>query len=394
MSTPQLVYVSFDRFPSPKGASTHIAAFAEGLAARFGALELVTLPGDGPYDYPGIVHHPLAAQGDTLIARAIDFRKHLAAYLSLRRPDIIHVRSPFEGYPLALHKPCQFLVAEINGLPSIELKYHYRRVADDVELMRKLRYQERALIEAADLVITPSPVTTELVTRLGARHAYTIPNGVDLDIFHHVPANFDGPQRLRLLFSGTTTVWQGVHTAIEALALYRRDHEATLTIIGPTRTKQRSRLVELASDFGVEDSVRILEPVSRAVLARLHHEHDVALAPLLPNDRNLVQGCCPLKVIEAMAAGPTVVSSDIPAVRALVTHNLDGLLVRPGSAKAIKDALLRLVREHGLGTRLSRAARSHVVRCLTWRHASDTLHAQYAQLLSADQPGSMTPPSN
>lgn len=394
MSTPQLVYVSFDRFPSPKGASTHIAAFAEGLAARFGALELVTLPGDGSYHHPDIVHHPLAAQGDTLIARAIDFRSHLAGYWGARRPDIVHVRSPFEGYPLAVHKPCQFLIAEINGLPSIELKYHYRRVADDAELMRKLQHQERALLEAADLVITPSPVTTALVTRFGARRACTIPNGVDLRVFHHVAARPSSERPLRLLFSGTMTVWQGVHTAIEALALYRRDHQATLTIVGPARTKQRRRLEELASDFGVADCVRILDPVSRATLAQLHHDHDVALTPLLPNDRNLIQGCCPLKVIEAMAAGPAVVASDIPAIRALMTNELHGLLVRPGSAKAIKDALLRLVAERGLGTRLSRAARTHVAQKFTWQLSVAALQAEYERLLSADKPSPSAPRQN
>ena len=45
MPTPSIVYSSFDSFPSPKGAATHIAAFAEALGAAYHNVDLVTLPG-------------------------------------------------------------------------------------------------------------------------------------------------------------------------------------------------------------------------------------------------------------------------------------------------------------------------------------------------------------
>ena len=43
------------------------------------------------------------------------------------------------------------LVFEINGLPSIELKYHYPDVDDDKILMDKLRSQEDLCMKVADL---------------------------------------------------------------------------------------------------------------------------------------------------------------------------------------------------------------------------------------------------
>ena len=51
-SMPRLTYVSFDRFPAPKGAAVHIAAFTGGLAKAYGGVNLLTLP-PAP-DEPGI----------------------------------------------------------------------------------------------------------------------------------------------------------------------------------------------------------------------------------------------------------------------------------------------------------------------------------------------------
>ena len=53
-----------------------------------------------------------------------------------------------------------------------------------------------------------------------------------------------------------------------------------------------------------------------------------------------------------MAAGTPVIASDLPVVRALAENGREALLVRPGSAKAIKDAAIRLVMEPDLGRRL------------------------------------------
>jgi glycosyltransferase involved in cell wall biosynthesis len=131
--------------------------------------------------------------------------------------------------------------------------------------------------------------------------------------------------------------------------------------------------------------VRLLDPLSQHELAALYHEHDVAVVPLLRNDRNVVQGCCPLKVLEAMACGTTVIASDLPVVRAMAEDDREALLVRPGSGKAIKDAVLRLVANPELGRRLSAAARARVEECLTWEIAGRRLVHAYADL-SAPNP--------
>ena len=421
ISMTRIVYLSFDRFPSSKGAATHIDAFASALGERFGCVDLLTVPAesmaeiDGPIPHfvpnvpqqladstrhwgaVGVNHFPISADGTNLFERVLSFRQHCWHWWRQRlmQPSvempIVHFRSIFEGYPIARHKDqfCRKLVYEVNGLPSIELKYRYPGVADDKELIRKLRYQEDVCLAASDIVLTVSQVNAEHLVSRGLKEDQirVIPNGVDTDLFAYRAADSNRTREIaagspvKMLYCGTMSSWQGVGIAIDALALYRRDFPATLTLVGLANPRQRRDLMQLAWELGVSDHVMMLDPVPKPELVILHHEADVVVAPLTRNDRNLVQGCCPLKVIEAMSCGTPLVASDLPVVRELAGDDVEALLVRPGSGKAIKDAMLRLRMEPGLGCRLSRSARMRAERDFTWRKAQQSLIQSYEELL-------------
>ena len=288
----QNAYLSYDRFPAAKGAAVHIAAFVEALAANFGELDLYTVspnPDAPPASLAHSVRHiPIDALGTNMIDRVLCFRAQLGAKIRERlqgqRYDIVHVRSIYEGLPLALHKKqfCKRLVVEINGLPSIELKYHYPDVADDEDLLKKLRWQEQRLMEAADLILTVSEVNASHLRSRGIAEdrIQIIPNGVDCDVFSYQRPRRWPLEHVKLLYSGTMSPWQGVLQAIEALALYRRDHSAELHLAGESRPRQRKELREACYRWEVADAVHFHGPVTQQELAALHHQADVVLAPL------------------------------------------------------------------------------------------------------------------
>lgn len=399
--------MSFDAFPSPKGAAVHIGAFARALGEAFGDVQLVTIAaaeqGASADEAPesaampwaqlpagraigsGVVHTGLVPSGANIISRALHFRALLRRWWGERRAGIVHFRGIFEGYPIARRKSqlCDKLVYEVNGLPSIELKYHYPAVVDDDELVAKLVQQEQFCIDAADLLITPSPVTAAELVRRGAlaSRIVVIPNGVDETLFgYRAPvSSLDGV--FRLLYVGTLTSWQGLTHAIDAVARVRREgHDVRFTVVGPGRKRQRFALLELAQSLGIAEHLEIVPPVSQAELIAYYHRSDAALVPLAANDRNLVQGCCPLKLIEAMASGVPVVASDLPVVRALAEDG-EVLFAKPGSSRSLASALEQLIAEPRLGAQLARAARLRVERSLTWRGSCEQLVACYREQL-------------
>jgi len=388
MSRARLAYVSFDTAPAPKGASTHIEWFARSLAQAFGGVELVTIaPGaetsSSKERWPGVFHTELPALGETLIDRVLCFRRFLAHWLRDRQFEAIQFRSIFEGLPLLELAAGSRLIFEVNGLPSIELKYRYPGVEDDRELMRKLLAQERACFEAAHRIVTPSGVTRHYL--IAGRHVTPekirlIPNGVDAEVFH--PAANPKPEACgtRLLYFGTLSAWQGVEIGIRALAQVRSQIPATLTIIGAGSHRERDALMALGSKLGVAAHLNLLEAVPQAELAARLQQSDIVLAPLTLNDRNLIQGCCPLKILESMAAGVPVIASDLPVVRELGCDEEHFLLAKPGSVDQIAQAVLRLAADKGLARKISEQGREHVLERFTWRHAGDALASAYEDI--------------
>ena len=434
----RIAYICFDVVPAPKGAAVHIEAFATALGTLPGSLDLVTVSPTGTTmtpstQWPGVRHIALPAVGKTLIDRVLDFRRYLWQWLQ-EQPlfDVIQIRSIYEGFPIALNKKqvCRQLFFEVNGMPSIELKYRYPKVMDDQDLMTKILHQEAFCLAQSDRVITPSAITRDyLIQRDVPPHRiHVIPNGVNLDTFtYRAPASISqtsspisdrisssisqapsSPQKLssisqkpslskpslsstsggedgsqaerspfKLLYIGTLSAWQGVELAIDALALYCRDFPAKLTIIGPVRGKQDKGLMDLAAKLGVADRVSILPPMPQAELVGYMHNADAIAAPLKPNDRNLVQGCCPLKVLEAMATGTPVITSDLPVIHEFGINNVHFLAVRPGSAKAIKDAMLQLSGPDSIASTLARQAYQQVQATFSWRHAQQHLLSVY-----------------
>jgi glycosyltransferase involved in cell wall biosynthesis len=387
---PPLLYVSFDQVPAPKGASTHIEAFAAALGLRYGSLILVT-PGpddDGPRPlFPGVRQIVLGCPDADVLGRVLTFRAKLLALLRRQSFRVIHFRSPFEGYPLALQAPRldAGLLYEVNGLPSIELKYGYPRLERDDVLRIKLEQQERACWDAADRIIAVSGVTASCLIERGCASSKiaVIPNGVDPELFPYrdpLPLD-DGP--MRLLYSGTLSPWQGVDVLLEALPLVRAQRFVSLTIAGPAAPSRRDELERRAQRLGVTDEVRFAGSCPRGELARMLHEHHATVVPLTAADRNTVQGCCPLKLLEALAAGCPVVASDLPVVRELVEPETHILTTAPGDAAALAAALLGFAADADRSQARCRRACDHVCGRFTWRHSIAALMNVYRELLDS-----------
>jgi glycosyltransferase involved in cell wall biosynthesis len=188
--SPPLLYVSFDQVPAAKGASTHIEANARALGQHFGSLILVT---PGPHDVAvrdfasGVRQIVLGCPDSDLIGRVRTFRVKLLCLLGRQSFDLIHFRSPFEGYPLARGAagPGTRLLYEVNGLPSIELKHAHPRLRGDAGLQAKLEHQEQACLAAADRVAAVSAVTRSYLLGRGCmgEKITVLPNGADVDLF-------------------------------------------------------------------------------------------------------------------------------------------------------------------------------------------------------------------
>ncbi|MFO0871780.1 MAG: glycosyltransferase family 4 protein [Pirellulales bacterium] len=405
----RVLYTAFDEVPGPKGACTHILAFVRALAQAGCDVWLVT---PGPADRasqslaeslrpaqastaappPGHlravdsrIHHVVFGCPDTNpLGRARTFRVKLAHWLAARRFDVLHCRSIFEGIPLLRPEVRQQarLVYEVNGFPSIEMKYHYARLAEERPVIEKLARQENDLLAAADLVLTVSDVNRAAIAARGVPlpRVEVIRNGVDLETFPFAPPPPAAAGPVRVAYVGTAAPWQGLDTLIEAVAMLQAQRAVELAILGPVARSRRAELERLTRRLHVDQAVQLLGPGSQADVVRLLHASHLAAVPLLAVDRNTRQGCSPLKLLEALAAGCPVVASDLPVVRELAEPERHLITVRAGDARHLKNGLLRLVETEGLAESLATAARQHVEQHFTWERAGEALIRAYDSL--------------
>lgn len=373
---PRLLYASFDEIPSFKGASTHVLSVCRSLRRDFD-LHLLTLGAQQLPARPGFTHHSLVLSEPNMLRRGERFRERVAQAIRSLQPDLAHFRSPWEGLPLIGAKiPTLY---EINGLPSIELPQTYR-VPEST--LRILGIWERQCVQSATTLVSPSERIARCVRELyGAPRVHVLPNGFDRVARAATPPT-GGP--LRMVYLGTLHPWQGLFVALRALDLLC--HEATLDILAPPHRDFTPHFERIVHRRGLQQRVRLLDPMHKGRLADVLGGYHVGLAPLTKSRRNVEQGCCPIKILDYLAHGLPVVASDLFVVRELLTHQHNALLVPPNDARALADALAQLAVNRPMLAALAARSRDSLRGRLDWNeHGARMreLHLAHANMRSS-----------
>jgi glycosyltransferase involved in cell wall biosynthesis len=210
------------------------------------------------------------------------------------------------------------------------------------------------------------------------RCAY-IPNGVERRFF--TPREYRRGESLRLLYPGTWLDQRGIFYLRDALRkLAPQLPGMTLTIAGPGVPAG-----EIVGFFGEELATRIIvhPAVPAENMPALYSDHDVLVFP------SLMEGL-PNVLLEAMASGMAVITTETCGMPDIVEDEFNGLLIQPADAPAIEQAILKLAHSEGLRKRLGEAARESMLR-QTWERAGQRLEALFLRVVE-DQAGRRSGP--
>ncbi|GMV33087.1 MAG: glycosyltransferase family 1 protein [Chloroflexi bacterium CFX1] len=388
---PNILYTAFDIVPSPKGASAHILHNLRGLVNRGHAVHLIT-PNDGLLPPEDTIEGAQVTRipqdlSQNFLARAVHFGRSVMAHLALNPGyDVVHFRNIWDGFHIAQNKK-KFgykTLFEVNGLPSIELKYHYPGM--DAGLLSKIKEQEIATLHLADAVICPSNVTRDYIASLGLdrKRVTVIPNGVSPSDFAFTPLPVRDGRVPILLYVGTLADWQGLDIVIKALPKILESQPVKLHIVGRGRSRQRKALAKQIRKLGLEEHVIVQPAVPHHEIPSLIAGADICVAPLALNDRNVTQGACPIKILEYMAAGRPLLASNMPIVRELVREDVDGLLFSPNDPEDLARQAVQLLKNMELSQRLAESAAAHVREKFTWHESQKKLGKVVEKLLIRD----------
>jgi glycosyltransferase involved in cell wall biosynthesis len=225
-------------------------------------------------------------------------------------------------------------------------------------------------IVAADQVVVINQETWTMLQLKYDREidrVWYVPNGVEPQFF--IDHEYREGRALRLLFVGGWLDHKGLYYLRDGFeVLAHRNPGLRLTIAGCTGNAETVREFFPAT---VRERLDILPFVSRQGMPALYAQHDIFAFP------SLFEGL-PIVLLEAMAAGMPVVTTETCGMKDIVEHEYNGLLVKPANSSAFAAALERVIESLDFRTRLGRAAQDTMKRH-TWERAALQLEAIFAQ---------------
>ena len=191
-------------------------------------------------------------------------------------------------------------------------------------------------------------IKQELIRRgAEASRVRVIPSGIDHSAFSPRSAKSAAP---KLLFVGPVKRYKHPEIALEALSrLLRFNASSSLDIIGWSTREMRQNVMHTARLLGVADHVNFMGFVTDKEKAVLMSR---AWVLLLPSER---EGWS-LAAVESGACGTPTVAFDVGGLVDSVRDGESGLLVPFGNREGFEDAVLRIITDETLRTKLERGA--------------------------------------
>lgn len=282
------------------------------------------------------------------------------------RADVLHVMAN-SGWSWHLFAAPAVWIAAMRGVPCV---VNYRGGEAETFLLRSGPVVLRTLRRASATVV-PSLFLEQVFGRRGVA-CRVVPNIIDSERFR--PAvEAARPAPPHLVVARNLEPIYDIPTAMRAFALVRQGlRNARLTIAGSG--PERERLEALARELDIVEAVNFCGRLDRDRVAELYRSASVALNPSLVDNM-------PNSVLEAMASGVPVVSTNVGGVPYIVRDGVTGLLTPPGEPREMARLVRRMFDEPELADRLRDAALADVQR-YTWPRVRQQWLDVYASVLT------------
>lgn len=234
-----------------------------------------------------------------------------------------------------------------------------------------------------DLVLAGSEFYADRARRWGDPSSVKlIYHGVDTDAF---APGVDGsivrqrygiqPDHMLIVCAGRLKARKGMRELINAISAVVQAYDSTrLLIVGSVNSASRAYADELHSmvaRMNLSERVLFDEHVPFEAMPQVYAAADIVAQPSLAEGLGL-------SVLEAMAAGKPVVTTDIPGVREITTAPGVAVVVPPGDVPSLVEAILLLIQRPEARRSVGVSARTHVVE---WFSRSRMAHETEAALL-------------
>lgn len=258
------------------------------------------------------------------------------------------VTMPLKG-TLDLISPIR-LAAMLRKLPETVIHVHNFKDAITAVRARKLSGNKNVRIAVTRHLVKPAKKNTcynnldaiIFVSQLVMNEFLSTSPNIDRNRLHlihnsikYIPEHNETPKRneiLTLMFHGRISPEKGLETLIEAFATIR-NKDTRLLIAGSGNAEYTETLHKLCDKLEISQQIEWTGHIDN--IHPLIEKADIGIYP------SACREACPLAVIEYMAHGKAVITTNNGGQREYITNGIDGILVPPASveetAKAIEE---------------------------------------------------------
>ena len=363
------------------GTENQAITLARSLHEQGFSLEVACLRRIGPFikelsdrgiplsDYPIPGFYSFAA-----VAQMAKFARRMAK----QRIDVVHAYS-FYGNVFGI------LPSRLAGTPVVIASIR-DRAAYLTPMQKRV---QRFVCRFADCVLVNAEAVKDWLTSEGYDPAkiVVIPNGVELDRFSERP----DPERVRrelgiaagspvVMVVSRLTRQKGLEQFLEAAQMLApRFPDARFVIVGyanPAEREYEDALKALTERLGVSDRV-VFTGLRRDVPALLAG----ATVSVMPSLNEALSNV----LLESMAAGAPTVATRVGGTPEAIVNEVTGLIVEPGDATALAEAVARLLSEPALARRLGDASRKAIADGYSVEKMVRATESLYLDLLARKQ---------
>jgi glycosyltransferase involved in cell wall biosynthesis len=279
---------------------------------------------------------------------------------TIRNAGIVHVMAN-SGWSWHLYTAPAVWIGAIHKVPVV---VNYRGGDAEAFFSRQFNWVRPTLARARRIVV-PSEFLAAVFSKRGIATTI-VPNIVNLDAFRPAAVR---PGYPHLLVTRNLEPIYDIGCAIRAFAIVAQRYPiARLTIAGSGPCGDQ--LARLAGELGVNDAVTFVGRLDNFALPDLYRTASVDLNSSRVDNM-------PISLLEAMASGVPVVSTSVGGVPYLIDDGQTGLLVAAGDHTAMAAAVLRLLDDSEMRTRITANALQAVER-FAWSRVRDDLFHCYA----------------
>jgi glycosyltransferase involved in cell wall biosynthesis len=236
----------------------------------------------------------------------------------------------------------------------------------------------KKLLNRADRIIITQPNYLNYSPYLSSyeNKVEVIPNGVDVDKFK--PINIEKKQNTLFFLSLLDEFhgYKGLDHLLEALKIVRKSISDVKLIVGGKGVLM-DHYIQKAESMGLKDNVEFHGFIPDESMAMYYTQANLFV---LPSISSLQEGFG-IVALEALACETPVITTDIVGVSADLKEKNAGLSVAPKNSEELAEAIIKLLGDDELRTRMGVNGRNLVKANYTWKGIARKMEKVYYELV-------------